>query len=254
MEQLPFFITSFIAGIIMFLMPCTLPLLPGYLAFITGSSLEDLKDPSKREGIRKKVFFNGLMYVLGFSIVFVLTGSVLLFFLNKFQDIFVVVGGVLIIIFGLFMMHVFKLPFFNFLNGQHKFDVAKYLHPGKPSSSFIMGATFAFGWTPCAGPIMGAVLGLALSSGTVVQGMVLLTIFSAGLALPFLLIAFGIGHALRFVKKVSKYLNAISFGAGLLVTFIGILMATGNISLLNEWVYRGFEFLNIDFEPLYDLL
>lgn len=253
--DLSLIIPAFIAGLLTFLAPCTLPLVPGYLGFIGGVSANDLKDEKVAKKAKKKIFFNGLMYVTGFSLIFILLGSVFGAagsVLGQYRVILSQVGGVFVIFFGLYLMHIFKLPAFNFLNRQHKFNIANKLAPGKPSSSFIFGMTFAFGWTPCVGPVLGSVLILASTSATAIQGAFLLLIFSTGLAVPFLLLALAIGHAGMYVKKLTKYLNIISIVGGLFLVFLGILLLTGNLVIWVGYFYEWFDFINA--EALYNFL
>ena len=151
-------IPALIAGILTFLAPCTLPLVPGYLGFISGASLEDLKDPKKAKVARWKIFSNAILYVFGFSSVFIILGS--LFGLGgvslaAYRLWLSRIGGIFVIIFGLFMLDVFKFQGFNFLEKLGSSRILKSLKPGTPSSSFIFGATFAFGWTPCVGRYWG---------------------------------------------------------------------------------------------------
>jgi len=181
LELLSLVIPSFIAGILTFLAPCTLPLVPGYLGFISGVSVDDLKDPEKSHGARRKIFMNGLLYVIGFSVVFIMLGSLVGLggsALVQHRVLLGRIGGAFIIIFGLYMLNVLKLNFLNFLGGEHRIPIMNKLKPGTPLSSLIFGSTFALGWTPCVGPILGSVLVLAASSATVGQGTVLLAVFS----------------------------------------------------------------------------
>lgn len=250
-------IPAFIAGMLTFLAPCTFPLVPGYLGFIGGASIEDLKDPEKRAKAKRSIFMNGVYYVLGFSLIFILLGSIFGAagsFLGGHRILLARVGGIFVIFFGLYLMHIFKLPMFNFLNRQHKLNVANKLVPGKPSSSFIFGMTFAFGWTPCVGPVLGSILILAssASSATALSGAFLLLVFSAGLALPFLLLALAIGHAGMYVKKISKYLNIISVIGGLFLVFLGYLLVTDQLVVWVGYFYEAFDF--IDADRLYDYL
>jgi cytochrome c-type biogenesis protein len=182
-------IPAFIAGILTFLAPCTFPLVPGYLGFISGVSAQDLQDPLKSKSARRKIFLNGLLFVVGFSFIFILLGS--LFGLGgsalaQYRIWLSRIGGIFVILFGLFMIGVLRLPF---LNVEKNIGAIMALKPGNPASSLIFGATFAFGWTPCVGPILGSILTLAAASATVSQGAFLLSVFSLGLAVPFLIIA-----------------------------------------------------------------
>ena len=188
-------IPAFIAGLFTFLAPCTFPLVPGYLGFISGTSAADLRDPNRLHAVRWKIFLNGLLYVVGFSAVFILLGS--LFGLGgaalvRYRIWLSRIGGVFVIFFGLYMMNLLRLPFLKFLNTDTHIRATQWIRPGNPVSSFLFGATFAFGWTPCLGPILGSVLFLASTSGTVGQGAFLLAIFSLGLAVPFLIISFAV--------------------------------------------------------------
>jgi cytochrome c-type biogenesis protein len=237
-------IPSFIAGIITFLAPCTLPLVPGYLAFISGSSLEDLNDPAKATAVKRKIFLNGIFFVLGFSALFIAFGAAL----GLIGSGFVVyriwltrIGGVLVILFGLFMVGILKLPA---LNHEKSFKLPSFLTIGKKSSSFLMGSAFAVGWSPCVGPILGAILVLASTTATVGQGAFLLAVFSAGLAIPFLLVALGIGHASQRINTISKYLKWVSIIGGIFLIALGILLVTNNMALLISWSFRVLERFN----------
>lgn len=248
-------IPAFIAGILTFLAPCTLPLVPGYLTFISGTSIDELKDPTKVKAAKKKIFINSLFYVTGFSLVFIILGS--LFGLGgqalaQYRVLLSQIGGAFVIFFGLYMMNIIKLPVFDFISGENQPKFLRKLTPGNPTSSFIFGSTFAFGWTPCVGPVLGTILTLAATSATVLQGAFLLLIFSLGLALPFLLIALGIGSASGFINKISKYLNIISFVGGLFLVLLGYLLITDQMSLFLSRSYEALEFLN--YEKLLDYL
>jgi len=245
--DLSLIIPIFIAGVLTFLAPCTLPLVPGYLGFISGSSLEDLKDPAKAKGARWKIFSNGFFFMLGFSAVFIVMGTLVGFIgatlLAPYRLWLGRIGGIFVILFGLFMLNVLKLPF---LQREFQVKTPALLERGKSSNSFILGSAFAFGWTPCVGPILGSVLLLASTSTTALQGGLMLSIFSAGLAIPFLLIAIGIGSASRYIQNITKYLKVVSVIGGIFLIFLGILLLTDNISLLISYGYQLFQFINYD--------
>ncbi|QQG45129.1 MAG: hypothetical protein HYW89_03985 [Candidatus Sungiibacteriota bacterium] len=271
-------IPAFIAGILTFLAPCTLPLVPGYLGFISGASLEDLKDPMKASTARRKIFRNGLFFILGFSAVFIIMGTLVGFvgasLLAPYRFWLSRIGGVFVILFGLFMLHPVRNPprflsaaaavlgrlisngvnvlKISFLVREKQLKAPGALERGKSLTSFILGSAFAFGWTPCVGPILGSILLLASTSTTAFQGSLLLAVFSAGLAVPFLLVALGIGSAAKFISKISKFLSVVSVIGGLLLIFLGILLLTGNMALLISWGYRLFQFIN--YERLLDYL
>ena len=245
--DLSLIIPAFIAGVLTFLAPCTLPLVPGYLGFISGASLEDLKDPEKAKHARWKIFLNGLFFMLGFSAVFIIMGTLVGFiaasFLAPYRLWLGRIGGVFVIIFGLFMLNVLKIPF---LMREKQLKAPALFKQGKPLNSFILGSAFSFGWTPCVGPILGSVLLLASTSGSALQGGLLLTVFSAGLAIPFLLIAIGIGSASRYVQNISKYLNVVSVIGGIFLIGLGALLVSGKIGLLISYGYQLFQFINYD--------
>ncbi|MBI2644801.1 sulfite exporter TauE/SafE family protein [Candidatus Uhrbacteria bacterium] len=242
-------IPAFIAGLLTFLAPCTLPMIPAYLGFISGVSLNDLQDPLQAKKVRRKIFFNGILYILGFSLVFILFGT--LFSLGggaliKYRHVMQQVGGILVITFGLYMLKVIQSPRLSFLGSEHRFPLAKVLKPGKPINSFLFGAAFAFGWSPCIGPILGSILTLAASSTTVASGALLLMIFSLGLSLPFLLIAAGIGSASSVLNKLSRLLEGVSIVGGVFLVVLGLLMV---FNLMGVWVglfYKLFQGVNYD--------
>ncbi|MBI3955701.1 sulfite exporter TauE/SafE family protein [Candidatus Gottesmanbacteria bacterium] len=229
-------IPAFIAGILTFLAPCTLPLVPGYLGFISGAS-----------GTRWKIFLNGFFFMVGFSAVFISMGTLVGFvgaaFLVPYRLWLGRIGGIFVILFGLFMLNVFKIPF---LMREKRLTVPALFKRGNPINSFILGTAFAFGWTPCVGPILGSVLLLASTSSTAISGALLLAVFSAGLAVPFLLIALGIGSASRYIKTISKYLPVVSVIGGIFLIFLGALMVSGNMGLLISSGYQIFRFIQYD--------
>lgn len=245
-------IPAFIAGLLTFLAPCTLPLVPGYLAFISGASQDVFRDPAKLKLVRGKIFLNGLFYVIGFSVVFILIGS--LFGLGgaaliKYRVWLSRIGGLFVIFFGFFTLGAIKLPV---LSAERQLPIGKVLRPGNPWSSFIFGATFAFGWTPCVGPVLGSVLLLASTSATLGQGALLLAVFSAGLAVPFLVIALGIGRAATYLRGLEPYLKAVSVIGGIMLVVMGILLVFNMFGFWIGYVYRVFEF--IDYQRILNYL
>ena len=244
-----FIVSAFIAGILTFVAPCTLPLVPGYLGFISGVSLKDLRDPTKATGAQRKILLSGFLFVLGFSAVFILFGS--LFGLGgaalaKYRSVLQQIGGGVVILFGLYMSGVLKFPALSFLDSEHHFSLGRYLKPGQPVSSLIFGMTFAVGWTPCVGPILGSILTLAASSATVGTGALLLAVFSAGLGIPFLLIASTVGAASRTLQKLDRWMHGISLVGGIFLIFLGLLLITNSFGAWIGWFYRLFGFINYD--------
>jgi cytochrome c-type biogenesis protein len=263
-----FLIAAFVAGIITFLAPCTLPLVPGYLSFISGSSIGDLQDPAKAQKARFKIFLNGLFYVIGFSFVFIILGSLFglggaVFF--EYRSLITRIGGVLVILFGIFLLapaisglskgkiNLLRFPLFRFLVPERQVRVLGKLRPGSPFSSLVFGGTFAVGWTPCVGPVLGAILTFAASSATVGKGAFLLFVFSLGLAVPFLLTALAIGWASKHFAKLGRYLNWVSIVGGIFLIILGVFMATDTFLLWIRYVYGALQFLNYE-EYLLDLL
>lgn len=233
-------IPAFIAGILTFLAPCTLPLVPGYLAFISGG---------------RRVFVNGLLYVLGFSLVFVVLGSLLGFLgatLGPYRRYLAQIGGLFVIVFGLYLTGLLRLPFLSFLDAERHVSWGRHLKPGSPVSSFLFGVVFALGWTPCVGPILGAVLTLAATTATVGQGAFLLGVFALGLAIPFLLVAAGVERATRLIAAWGKYLRWMETVGGVFLIVIGGFLLTDSFGIWVAWFYRAFGFLN--YERLLDYI
>lgn len=240
-------VPAFIAGILTFLAPCTLPLVPGYLGFISGASLDDLKNPEKAKSARWRIFLNGVFFVVGFSVVFivfgVLAGLVGSTVLAPYRIWLTRIGGIFVIFFGLLMLNVFKIPFFT---AKSNLKTPTFLKRGSPFSSLTLGSAFAFGWTPCVGPILGSILLLASIKTTALQGGFLLSIFSIGLGIPFLLVAAGIGSAAKHISKFSRYLNIVSVFGGLILIILGILLVTDKFVLVISFGFRLFQFINYD--------
>jgi cytochrome c-type biogenesis protein len=231
-------LAAFTAGVISFISPCVLPLIPGYLSFISGVSMEELKGGDKRSNVLRKVSLNTLFFVLGFSVVFVAMGASATFigeFLLSNLSLFNKIAGVIIIILGLHIMGVFRISFLNYEKRFH----AKG-KPLGPFGSFLVGLAFAFGWTPCIGPILGGILALAANQDTVGKGMVLLSSYSLGLGIPFFITAVSFNTFLGFFGWVKKYFRTIEIIAGLLLVIIGFLMFVGSFGyiagLLNQWL------------------
>jgi len=235
-------IPAFIAGLLIFLAPCTLPIVPGYLAFISGINAKDLKNNTfSKAQIQKRVRKNALFFVLGFSLIFILLGLALGLagsFFGPYREILMRIGGIIIFFFGFMMLGVFSLPF---LNQEKRIKLPSWLKIGTSGSSLLIGGFFALGWSPCIGPILGTILVLAGTLGTALQGTILLAVFSLGLAVPFLVLAFFYSRSNIFVGRLSKWSQVISIIGGILLMVIGILLLFNSWSLFQEW---GFELLN----------
>lgn len=250
--SLAFSISVFFAGLLMFLAPCTLPLVPAYLAFISGVKVDAFQDPETRDAARRAVIVNGIAFVIGFSVIFVLFGlfaGLLGAGIGQFRTILSQVGGVFIILFGLMMLNVIHLAP---LTKERRITLPPFLKPGNPVSAFGIGAIFALGWTPCVGPVLASVLLLASTSTTALEGGILLGVFSLGLAVPFLLTAFLYARASSFISRISTFTKWISYIGGVFLILLGILLLTGNFGFTVEYGYKLFDL--IGFEGLFDHL
>ena len=233
------YVGAFAAGVLSFLSPCVLPLMPSYISFITGISFEGLQDAGDRKRIQFLTLVNSLLFILGFSCVFIALGassSALGRLFSSFQDWIRIVGGVLMILFGLFVVGFFQLPFLVKERGLHL--------SGKPAGylgSFVVGMAFAAAWTPCIGPILGTILVYAGTKGSVAYGVELLALYSLGLAIPFLFASLAFNTFLSYSKRIRKYMRWIILASGLLLMMFGILLLTNKISWLTS-LFSGFNF------------
>ena len=218
---------AFFAGILSFLSPCVFPLIPSYVSFITGISFDDLTTAPDRKRIRYLTITNSLAFISGFSSVFIALGissSAIGKFFFEYLNILRTIGGILVIILGLFIAGFLRI---DFLMKNKKIHLS-----GKPAGyigTFAVGMTFAAGWSPCIGPILGTILLYAGSKGSAVYGFKLLTTYSFGLALPFFLSALAINTFLSYSKKLVRYMRIIMIISGLLLIVFGILLLTDRI-------------------------
>lgn len=236
-------LAAFTAGIISFISPCVLPLIPGYLSFISGVSVEEMKSGDKKSQALKKVSLNTLFFILGFSVVFTALGASATFvggFLLSKLSLFSKIGGVIIIILGLHIMGVFRIPFLNYEKRFHSKS-----KPLGPLGSFLVGLAFAFGWTPCIGPILGSCLLMACNQDTVGKGVVLLASYSLGLGIPFFITAVSFSTFLGVFGWVKKHFRTMEIISGLFLVVIGILIFFGSFNyisgLFNQWFGVGQE-------------
>jgi cytochrome c-type biogenesis protein len=223
---------AFSAGLFSFLSPCVLPLFPSYISFITGMSVSDLT-ADLSAAARRRVLLHAVAFVVGFSVIFVALGasfSAASQFLFSYRNAIRIVGGVLIILFGLYISGVLRIGVFGrTASWQIKEKPAGYL------GSFAVGVTFAIGWTPCVGPILGAILSLAGTAETVQRGIGLLVAYSAGLGVPFLLSALALGPFLRFFKRYRPFIPVVERAAGVLLVIVGVLVVMNYYVALNSW-------------------
>jgi len=227
------------AGFISFISPCVLPLIPGYLSFISGVSVADMSATEKRGEVLRKVAFSSFIFVLGFSAVFITLGAsataVGKFLLSNKIGLFNRIAGVIIVILGLHVMGLIRIPFLNY---EKRFQARS--KPLGALGTFLVGIAFAFGWTPCIGPILGGILGLAANQGTVAQGMLLLTFYSLGLGIPFLITAISFNWFLGFSGFFKKHFRSIEVASGLLLVAIGLLIFFNQFGVLSNWLLKTF--------------
>ena len=220
-------ITIFVAGLLSFLSPCVLPLVPPYLTYLAGVSINEIQENKK--DIRAKVLLNALCFVAGFSIIFVALGagaSAIGDMLRQYQNILAIVAGCIIIIMGFHFIGLFNL---NIINREWRVQFASTNKMTSLGASGLMGMAFAFGWTPCIGPILGAILSVAGTRETVTEGAALLAIYSAGLAVPFLIAAAFTNPFLKLLNRIKGKIGVIQKITGVLLVGTGILFLTGGI-------------------------
>lgn len=231
-------ITVFAAGVLSFLSPCVLPLVPGYVSLISGTSAVAAENNDQEKRLLGRVMLNSLLFVLGFSIVFILLGATATTvgeLTRQYKRELSWIAGVVIIIFGLHLTGLLKIKYLY---------ADKRMHGVKGSSSalgsFVVGFAFAFGWTPCIGPILSAILYLASEEGTVAKGVELLALYSAGLAVPFLLTSLGIDRFMAFYTRFRRHLHTVEVISGVLLIAIGVLVLTHHLTILSGYL----SFLN----------
>lgn len=222
---------AFLAGILTFISPCLLPMVPIYIGYLGGSAVSEGTAPR-----RTSTMAHSLLFVVGFSVIYVAIGASVGLMgdvLSEHMPLVQRVGGILIVLLGLQLTGLIRIPF---LSGERRFEVA-----GPPASSFpssfLLGLLFGFAWTPCVGPTLGAISIMASATETAGQGAFLLAIFSAGLAVPFLVTAFALGSVGKQLRKLNQHLNVVSLVAGFLLMAIGLLVLTGQLHRLASQFY-----------------
>jgi len=220
------FPAAFVAGLLSFFSPCVLPLIPAYFTFITGFSIEELTEKYNSE-IRKKVFLSTFLFVLGFSLIFILMGasaSYLGGLMYTYKKLIRIIGGILIIILGIHLTGIIRIPGLDF---EKRITLKK--KPLHFLGTLIIGMAFGAGWSPCIGPLLGSILIIAGSQETVWQGVILLGIYSAGLATPFIIISIFINFLLTFIKKASKVLKYVNVMAGVVLIVVGLILVSNKL-------------------------
>jgi len=227
---------AFFAGFISFISPCVLPLIPGYVSFICGTTLNELDNKSKNFILKKSVFF-----CLGFSLVFIFLGATATFigsFLLQNSKILSFGSGIIIIFFGVYLLEIIKINFLNINFGNFNIKYSNNL-----LFPFIVGVGFGFGWTPCIGPILGSILAFASMEDSIYKGISLLSLYSLGLAVPFVLSSLLIKKFLIFSKSSKKYLINIKKISGIILIITGILIVTGKLQILGFYLIEYFPIL-----------
>ena len=227
--------TAFVFGIASFLSPCVLPLVPAYMSFMSGATVEELMAGRKSE-IFRQTGLRSVFFVLGFSLVFVTMGATATSIgrvLNNHMNTLMKVGGVIITVFGLQMLGIFRI---RALYSEKRF----HIKPRKVGigGAFLIGITFAFGWTPCVGPVLASILTLAADSKTVSQGILLLSAYSMGLGIPFLLTGFATGAMLRAISILKRHVRKVEIVSGVLMILVGVLIFAGRFQMLSIFLSK----------------
>lgn len=235
---LPAMIVALMAGVVSFLSPCVLPIVPPYLAYMSGVSLNDMQGET---AARRRATIAALFFVMGLSTVFLILGFTAsafgAFFLQN-QILFARISGIVIIIFGLHFLGIFRIAF---LDREARMDAGD--KGGSSFGAYVLGLAFAFGWTPCIGPQLGAILSLAASEASVARGTLLLGVYAAGLGLPFLLAAMFISRAMGVMDRLKRHMRMIERVMGGLLLVVGIAMLTGAFTTFSWWLLERFPAL-----------
>lgn len=234
----PAMFVALLAGIISFLSPCVLPIVPPYLAYMSGVSMNEMTGVA---AARRKAVVSALFFVMGLSTVFLILGFTAsafgAFFLQN-QILFSQISGVVVIVFGLHFLGVFRIPF---LDQEARFDAGD--KGGTSFGAYVLGLAFAFGWTPCIGPQLGAILSLAANEASVTRGTVLLGIYAAGLGIPFLLAAVFMTRAVGVMNRLKRHMRTIERVMGVLLVLVGLALVTGAFTTFSWWLLEQFPVL-----------
>ena len=227
---------AFSAGFLSFVSPCVLPLVPSFVTYITGLTFEDITSAKEKTRVRYITITNSLSFIGGFSLIFILFGASATFIGEIFlayQGIIQKIGGILIVLFGLYIMGIIKL---NFLSSEKKFHIEN--KPAGFIGSFLVGMAFAAGWTPCVGPILGSILLYASTTGSVAKGMGLLAVYSLGLGLPFFISALAINTFIAAFKVITRYMRWINLLSGAFLILVGIMIFTDSLTFVTTWFQK----------------
>ncbi|MQQ07303.1 cytochrome c biogenesis protein CcdA [Epibacterium sp. SM1979] len=236
----PAMLVALFGGLISFLSPCVLPIVPPYLAYMSGVSINEMQDTTSA---RRKAILAALFFVLGLSTVFILLGftaSAFGAFVLQNQQLFAQISGVVVIIFGLHFLSVFRIPL---LDREARMDAGQ--SGGSALGAYVLGLAFAFGWTPCIGPQLGAILSLAASEASVSRGTVLLGVYALGLGVPFLLAAIFLNRSMVLMNKLKRHMGLIEKVMGGLLLFVGFMLVTGLFATFSWWLLETFPALAV---------
>jgi len=232
---LPAMFVALLAGLLSFLSPCVLPIVPPYLAYMSGISMQEMTDTDTR---KNKAIIPALFFVMGLSTVFLFLGftaSVFGTFFLRNQELFAQVSGVVVIVFGLHFLGLFRIPI---LDREARLDAGD--RGGTAFGAYVLGLAFAFGWTPCIGPQLGAILSLAASEASLARGTALLAVYAAGLGIPFLLVAVFVQRSMGLMNRMKRHMKIIERGMGLLLVLVGLALLTGAFSAFSWWLLETF--------------
>lgn len=228
--------TAFGVGFLTFISPCVLPIIPSYLAYISGTSFDDLSDETKAAKLRKTIFLHSLSFVIGFTLIFVALGATATLigsFLRNHLNVIIKIAGAVVFFFGLHLAGILKL---NLLMKDHRVELKE--KPAGFIGSILVGMAFAAGWTPCVGPLLGTALTLASTKDTVTSGIILLSVFALGLGVPFIIASIAFGSFLKYTMKFKRYLQYFTTAAGVFLMIIGITLFMGWFGALSGLLTR----------------
>jgi cytochrome c-type biogenesis protein len=234
MSQEVTLLAAFVAGFLSFVSPCVLPLIPGYISFISGLTLEEMRGTATPRSSRPKVLLASLAFVLGFTVVFVAAGasaSALGKFMYAHAPLLEKIAGTILVILGLHMMGVFRI---RFLENDRRIHTQR--KPAGPIGAFVVGTAFAFAWTPCIGPILGGILAMAASRESVGEGMQMLAVYSLGLGVPFLLTSIAIDRFFAAAARIRRYYRLIELVSGGLLILVGVLIFFHQFTLIAKYL------------------
>lgn len=229
---------AFLAGLLSFVSPCVLPIVPPYLAYLAGLTFDELTNEERSTALTRQLILSAVSFVLGFSTVFVALGttaSVIGQSIARYFDVLSVIAGLIIIVMGLHFLGVFRIALFY---REARFQVAR--RPAGLASAYVMGLAFAFGWTPCVGPVLAAILFVAGAEATAARGGLLLAVYSLGIGLPFLLAAVFATRFLNWAARIKRHMHKVEMAMGGILVLTGILFMTGQMAEIANWLLETF--------------